>query len=133
MTTRNLKETRGRWCEFQKRQPMPGFSDHTREFKKKLHLENHIDGQGVLLFPMYLCLCRYPAGFVYIFTVLYYVTNHGVNIRLGQYLFAAFYLLNLLLVFRIYHRTQKARWVTYLGLQCDHETILKPSWLNENH
>ncbi|XP_014047531.1 dol-P-Man:Man(5)GlcNAc(2)-PP-Dol alpha-1,3-mannosyltransferase isoform X2 [Salmo salar] len=49
----------------------------------------------------------YPAGFVYIFTALYYVTNHGVNIRLAQYLFAVFYLLTLLLVFRIYHRTKK--------------------------
>ncbi|XP_066508883.1 dol-P-Man:Man(5)GlcNAc(2)-PP-Dol alpha-1,3-mannosyltransferase-like [Hoplias malabaricus] len=49
----------------------------------------------------------YPAGFVYIFTALYYVTNHGVNIRLGQYVFAGFYLITLLLVFRIYHRTKK--------------------------
>nr|XP_046215433.1 LOW QUALITY PROTEIN: dol-P-Man:Man(5)GlcNAc(2)-PP-Dol alpha-1,3-mannosyltransferase-like [Oncorhynchus gorbuscha] len=49
----------------------------------------------------------YPAGFVYMFTALYYVTNHGVNIRLAQYLFAVFYLLTLLLVFRIYHRTKK--------------------------
>ncbi|XP_070304862.1 dol-P-Man:Man(5)GlcNAc(2)-PP-Dol alpha-1,3-mannosyltransferase isoform X1 [Salvelinus sp. IW2-2015] len=49
----------------------------------------------------------YPAGFVYVFTALYYVTNHGVNIRLAQYLFAVFYLLTLLLVFRIYHRTKK--------------------------
>lgn len=53
------------------------------------------------------CCCRYPAGFVYIFTALYYITSHGVNIRLGQYLFAVFYLLTLLLVFRIYHRTKK--------------------------
>jgi alpha-1,3-mannosyltransferase len=51
--------------------------------------------------------CRYPAGFVYIFTALYYVTSHGVNIRLAQYLFAAFYLITLLLVFRIYNRTKK--------------------------
>lgn len=49
----------------------------------------------------------YPAGFVYIFTVLYYITDHGLNIRLGQYLFAVFYLITLLLVFRIYHRTKK--------------------------
>ncbi|KAI1883006.1 hypothetical protein AGOR_G00240780 [Albula goreensis] len=56
---------------------------------------------------LFLCLCRYPAGFVYIFTALYYATDHGANIRTGQYLFAVFYLLNLLLVFRIYHRTQK--------------------------
>ncbi|PWA25174.1 hypothetical protein CCH79_00005241 [Gambusia affinis] len=49
----------------------------------------------------------YPAGFVYIFTALYYITNHGVNIRLGQYIFAVFYLVTLLLVFRIYNRTKK--------------------------
>ncbi|XP_070775539.1 dol-P-Man:Man(5)GlcNAc(2)-PP-Dol alpha-1,3-mannosyltransferase isoform X1 [Enoplosus armatus] len=49
----------------------------------------------------------YPAGFVYFFTALYYITSHGVNIRLGQYLFAAFYLITLLLVFRIYYRTKK--------------------------
>ncbi|KAI3374995.1 hypothetical protein L3Q82_021524, partial [Scortum barcoo] len=49
----------------------------------------------------------YPAGFVYIFTALYYITSHGVNIRLGQYVFAFFYLVTLLLVFRIYYRTKK--------------------------
>lgn len=49
----------------------------------------------------------YPAGFVYIFMALYYITSHGVNIRLAQYLFGVFYLLTLLLVFRIYHRTKK--------------------------
>lgn len=49
----------------------------------------------------------YPAGFVYIFTALYYITSRGVNIRLGQYIFAVFYLITLLLVFRIYYRTKK--------------------------
>ncbi|KAM6918475.1 dol-P-Man:Man(5)GlcNAc(2)-PP-Dol alpha-1,3-mannosyltransferase [Xenentodon cancila] len=49
----------------------------------------------------------YPAGFVYIFTALYYVTSRGVNVRLGQYIFAVFYLITLLLVFRIYNRTKK--------------------------
>ncbi|KAF7222680.1 3- mannosyltransferase [Nothobranchius furzeri] len=49
----------------------------------------------------------YPAGFVYIFTALYYLTNHGANIRLGQYIFAGFYLITLLLVFRVYYRTKK--------------------------
>jgi len=57
---------------------------------------------------MYLCF-RYPAGFVYIFTGLYYLTDHGQNIRLGQYVFAVFYLITLLLVFRIYHHTKKVR------------------------
>ncbi|XP_018609311.2 dol-P-Man:Man(5)GlcNAc(2)-PP-Dol alpha-1,3-mannosyltransferase isoform X2 [Scleropages formosus] len=45
--------------------------------------------------------------FVYIFGALYYMTDRGANIRMGQYLFAVFYLVTLLLVFRIYHRTQK--------------------------
>ncbi|XP_076150662.1 dol-P-Man:Man(5)GlcNAc(2)-PP-Dol alpha-1,3-mannosyltransferase [Alosa pseudoharengus] len=49
----------------------------------------------------------YPAGFVYIFTALYYATDHGANIQLGQYIFAVFYLITLLLVFRIYNRTKK--------------------------
>lgn len=49
----------------------------------------------------------YPAGFVYIFLGLYHVTARGSDIRLAQYLFAGLYLLNLLLVFRIYCRTNK--------------------------
>ncbi|XP_077998646.1 dol-P-Man:Man(5)GlcNAc(2)-PP-Dol alpha-1,3-mannosyltransferase-like [Glandiceps talaboti] len=49
----------------------------------------------------------YPAGFVYFYLVLYYITGFGANIRLAQYIFAIFYLINLLLVFRIYQRTEK--------------------------
>ncbi|XP_051482575.1 dol-P-Man:Man(5)GlcNAc(2)-PP-Dol alpha-1,3-mannosyltransferase isoform X2 [Apus apus] len=52
----------------------------------------------------------YPAGFVYIFLGLYYVTGRGADIRLAQHLFAGLYLLNLLLVFRIYCRTNKEHW-----------------------
>jgi len=48
----------------------------------------------------------YPAGFVYIFRVLYYITDHGVNIRLAQYMFAALYLWTILLVFNIYQKTK---------------------------
>jgi len=44
----------------------------------------------------------YPAGFVYIFTVLYYITNCGKNIRLAQYIFLGFYIMFLVFVFRIY-------------------------------
>lgn len=68
------------------------------------------------------CCCRYPAGFVYIFTALYYITGHGVNIRLGQYIFAFFYLLTLLLVFRIYYRTKKVSLM--LILMCQEPYIL---------
>ncbi|XP_071898569.1 dol-P-Man:Man(5)GlcNAc(2)-PP-Dol alpha-1,3-mannosyltransferase isoform X1 [Anas platyrhynchos] len=49
----------------------------------------------------------YPAGFVYIFLGLYYATGRGADVRLAQYIFAGLYLLNLLLVFRIYCRTNK--------------------------
>lgn len=49
----------------------------------------------------------YPAGFVYIFLGLYHATGRGSDVRLAQYLFAGLYLINLLLVFRIYCRTSK--------------------------
>lgn len=41
----------------------------------------------------------YPAGFVYIFSVLYYLTAFGKNIRVGQYIFMLLYLVNIYLVF----------------------------------
>ena len=46
------------------------------------------------------------AGFVYIYSLLYYATNNGQNIRLAQYIFFIFYLINHLLVVRIYHKTK---------------------------
>jgi len=49
----------------------------------------------------------YPAGFVYVFSGLYYITSRGVNVRIAQYLFAALYVITLTLVFRIYARTKK--------------------------
>ncbi|TSU88987.1 Dol-P-Man:Man(5)GlcNAc(2)-PP-Dol alpha-1,3-mannosyltransferase [Bagarius yarrelli] len=60
----------------------------------------------------------YPAGFVYIFSVLYYITNQGLNIRLAQYLFASFYLITLFLVFRIYHRTKKVPPYVFVFVCC---------------
>ncbi|KAM9792031.1 dol-P-Man:Man(5)GlcNAc(2)-PP-Dol alpha-1,3-mannosyltransferase [Syngnathus typhle] len=60
----------------------------------------------------------YPAGFVYIFTVLYYITGSGANIRVGQYLFAVFYLITLLLVFRIYCRTKKVPPYVFFFMCC---------------
>ena len=51
--------------------------------------------------------CRYPAGFVYIFMALYYITDLGVNIRLAQYIYIAFYILTLVLVFNIYRKVAK--------------------------
>ena len=49
----------------------------------------------------------YPAGFVYIFSMLYYLTSYGKNIKLAQYFFAALYVILLILVFRIYAKTKK--------------------------
>lgn len=49
----------------------------------------------------------YPAGFVYFFTALYYITSYGKNIRLAQYIFCGFYLITLALVFRIYSKSKK--------------------------
>ncbi|XP_062832923.1 dol-P-Man:Man(5)GlcNAc(2)-PP-Dol alpha-1,3-mannosyltransferase isoform X1 [Anolis carolinensis] len=60
----------------------------------------------------------YPAGFVYIFLVFYYMTDHGTNIRLAQYLFAGLYLTTLFLVFRIYSRTNKVPPYVFFFMCC---------------
>ncbi|XP_078524129.1 dol-P-Man:Man(5)GlcNAc(2)-PP-Dol alpha-1,3-mannosyltransferase [Lissotriton helveticus] len=60
----------------------------------------------------------YPAGFVYIFTAFYYLTDHGSNIRLAQYLFAVLYLVTLLLVFRIYCKTKKVPPYVFFFMCC---------------
>ncbi|XP_055851647.1 lethal(2)neighbour of tid protein 2 [Episyrphus balteatus] len=49
----------------------------------------------------------YPAGFVYIYSFLYYITSHGANIRLAQYIFAFIYLLQIFLVIRLYSKSSK--------------------------
>lgn len=49
----------------------------------------------------------YPAGFVWLYMGLYYLTSHGTNVRLAQYLFSILYVVNLGLVFRILVKTRK--------------------------
>ncbi|XP_057671046.1 lethal(2)neighbour of tid protein [Diorhabda carinulata] len=49
----------------------------------------------------------YPAGFVYIYTILYYLTSKGTNILLAQYIFLGFYLIQTYLVQRIFRKTMK--------------------------
>lgn len=49
----------------------------------------------------------YPAGFVYIYTILYYVTQRGENIRLAQYIFVGIYLLQMFLVLKLYSKSRK--------------------------
>ena len=47
----------------------------------------------------------YPAGFVYIFGGLYYLTDKGTDIGTAQFIFAALYLGTLLCIFAIYQKT----------------------------
>ncbi|XP_045510603.1 lethal(2)neighbour of tid protein 2 [Colias croceus] len=49
----------------------------------------------------------YPAGFVYIYSIFYFITNKGDNIKLAQYIFIGVYLLLLMFVLRIYIKTRK--------------------------
>ncbi|CAG0895773.1 unnamed protein product [Cyprideis torosa] len=49
----------------------------------------------------------YPAGHVWIYTLLYFLTDRGSNVWRAQVIFAGFYLLTLGTVFLIYLRSQK--------------------------
>lgn len=49
----------------------------------------------------------YPAGFVYIYSLFYFITNSGENIKLAQYIFLVIYILHLALVFRLYIKSRK--------------------------
>nr|XP_039260758.1 dol-P-Man:Man(5)GlcNAc(2)-PP-Dol alpha-1,3-mannosyltransferase-like [Styela clava] len=49
----------------------------------------------------------YPAAFVYIYSALYYLTSQGTNIKVAQYIFCLFYVINLALVVRIYEKTRQ--------------------------
>lgn len=49
----------------------------------------------------------YPAAFVYIYSALYYLTAHGSNVRLAQYIYTGIYLLQMCLVLRLYLKSRK--------------------------
>ncbi|XP_073813294.1 alg3, alpha-1,3- mannosyltransferase [Musca autumnalis] len=49
----------------------------------------------------------YPAAFVYIYSAFYFITSHGENIRLAQYIFCVIYLLQMWLVLRLYSKSRK--------------------------
>ncbi|GMS84635.1 hypothetical protein PENTCL1PPCAC_6810 [Pristionchus entomophagus] len=51
--------------------------------------------------------CVYPGGHLVLFNILSYLTNGGKDIRLAQYIFVGFYLINLALVFRLYYKSKK--------------------------
>ncbi|KAI8343184.1 glycosyltransferase [Chlamydoabsidia padenii] len=49
----------------------------------------------------------YPAGFLYVYSLLYYLTQHGTCIRIAQYLFGVLYLITQVIVFNIYYQSKK--------------------------
>ncbi|KHN88946.1 Dol-P-Man:Man(5)GlcNAc(2)-PP-Dol alpha-1,3-mannosyltransferase [Toxocara canis] len=60
----------------------------------------------------------YPAGHIFVYRLLNGLTDGGKDIRRGQYIFEAFYLLTLVLVFRIYHKSKKMPPFVLLFLCC---------------
>lgn len=60
----------------------------------------------------------YPAGFVWIFTGLYHITNSGTNIKLAQCLFAVLYLINIGLVFYLMTKSKKVPPYTLVIMTC---------------
>lgn len=53
----------------------------------------------------------YPALHVYIHSILYYITGHGVNIQLAQIIYAGLYLVTLALVLASYRRVGAPPWL----------------------
>lgn len=51
----------------------------------------------------------YPAGFVYLYSVLYYVTEFGKNILRAQYIFLGIYLAFITVLMLIYHKAKAVR------------------------
>jgi alpha-1,3-mannosyltransferase len=51
----------------------------------------------------------YPAGFLYTFAVLRYITELGTNVLRAQYIFGAFYLVQLLLVLKVFTNVLRCR------------------------
>ena len=84
ITIMNSKETLDLWCNI--------------NISAFWVLKEHI----ILLF-----LYRYPAGFVYIYTLFYALTSKGTNIRLAQYIFIAIYIIFISLVFFVYTKTKR--------------------------
>ncbi|KAG1143379.1 hypothetical protein G6F37_008016 [Rhizopus arrhizus] len=60
----------------------------------------------------------YPAGFVYIYSILYHLTNKGTQVRSAQYVFEALYLINQAIVMSIYNRSKKVPPYVILLLAC---------------
>lgn len=64
----------------------------------------------------------YPAGFVYVYSGLYYLTNGGKDIRLAQYAFAGIYVVTLGMVFTLYKRCGSVSLLPCLSLELEKDT-----------
>lgn len=51
----------------------------------------------------------YPAGFVYLYSILYYITDFGVNILRAQEIFYLLYIVFIATVFFVYYRAGNVR------------------------
>ena len=51
----------------------------------------------------------YPAGFVYLYSALYYLTDLGTNILRAQYIFLAIYLVFIAVLMMVYHEAKIVR------------------------
>lgn len=60
----------------------------------------------------------YPAAHVWIYTALYYLTNHGKDILLAQQMFAGLYLVNLAVVMSCYWKAKVGLGPGALGMNC---------------
>ncbi len=60
----------------------------------------------------------YPAGFVYLFSVLYYLTDLGNNILLGQYLFLGLYVAFIAVLFVIHHKAKVVSHIKSINTSC---------------
>ncbi|RCH80042.1 dolichyl-P-Man:Man(5)GlcNAc(2)-PP-dolichol alpha-1,3-mannosyltransferase, partial [Rhizopus stolonifer] len=60
----------------------------------------------------------YPAGFVYIYSLFYYLTDKGTQIRSAQYIFQVLYLVNQAMVMSIYKRSKKVPPYVIILLAC---------------
>ncbi|RKP13555.1 glycosyltransferase, partial [Piptocephalis cylindrospora] len=56
----------------------------------------------------------YPAGFVYLFSLLSYITNGGSNIRLAQFFFAGLYIVTQGIIFVLYRKAKIPPYVLVL-------------------
>ena len=78
----------------------------------------------------------YPAGHVYLFTALYYITGNGSNILLAQIIFLGIYIAQLIVVLKIYSIVIKIKknywWIVFLLMLSKRvHSIYMLRWFND--